>query len=66
MYNVGHLYAVHKVVKLIVNNLIWFEAFAATKLIKSSQATRLLKMTVFWDTAPCGFGEVDRRFRGVY
>jgi hypothetical protein len=25
-----------------------------------------MKMTVFWDIAPCSLVEVDRRFRGVY
>jgi hypothetical protein len=26
----------------------------------------MLKMTVFWDVAPCSLVETDRRFRGVY
>jgi hypothetical protein len=25
-----------------------------------------MKMTAFWDVAPCSLVEVDRRFRGVY
>jgi hypothetical protein len=25
-----------------------------------------MKMTVFWDVAPCSLVEVDRRFRGAY
>jgi hypothetical protein len=25
-----------------------------------------MKMTTLWDTAPCSFVEVDRRFRGAY
>jgi hypothetical protein len=25
-----------------------------------------LKMTAFWDIAPCTFVEADRRFRGTY
>jgi hypothetical protein len=25
-----------------------------------------LKMTVFWDTAPCSLVEIDRSFRGAY
>jgi hypothetical protein len=25
-----------------------------------------MKMTVFWDVAPCGLVEVDRHFRGAY
>jgi hypothetical protein len=25
-----------------------------------------LKMTAFWDIAPCSLAEVDRRFRGAY
>jgi hypothetical protein len=25
-----------------------------------------MKMTVFWDVAPCSLAEVDRRFRGAY
>jgi hypothetical protein len=25
-----------------------------------------MKMTVFWDTAPCGLIKIGRRFRGVY
>jgi hypothetical protein len=25
-----------------------------------------MKMTVFWDVAPCGSMEIDQRFRGAY
>jgi hypothetical protein len=25
-----------------------------------------IKMTAFWDIAPCSFVDVDRRFRGAY
>jgi hypothetical protein len=25
-----------------------------------------MKMTVFWDVAPCSFVEIDLRFRGAY
>jgi hypothetical protein len=25
-----------------------------------------MKMTTFWDIAPCSLVEVDRRFRGAY
>jgi hypothetical protein len=25
-----------------------------------------MKMTVFWDAAPCSLVEIDRRFRGTY
>jgi hypothetical protein len=39
------------------------------QLLAASQATRadiFLKMTVFWDVAPCSLAEVYRRFRGAY
>jgi hypothetical protein len=26
----------------------------------------MLKMTAFWDTAPCNLVDVDRRFRGTF
>jgi hypothetical protein len=26
----------------------------------------VLKMTAFWDTAPCSLVEIDRYFRGAY
>jgi hypothetical protein len=34
-------------------------------LFKGSDIS-LLKMTVFWDVAPCSVVEIDRRFRGAY
>jgi hypothetical protein len=26
----------------------------------------VMSMAVFWDVAPCGLAEIDRRFRGPY
>jgi hypothetical protein len=28
--------------------------------------TAIVKVTAYWDMAPCSLVEVDRRFRGVY
>jgi hypothetical protein len=30
------------------------------------RGTAVSKMTVFWDAAPCGLVEIDRRFRSAY
>jgi hypothetical protein len=36
------------------------------KAIMKNGDSRYLKMTAFWEIAPCSLVEVDRRFRGAY
>jgi hypothetical protein len=43
---------------------LWFLKKAGSFL--TSWATISLKMTVFWDAAPCSLAEIYRRFRGSY
>jgi hypothetical protein len=35
-------------------------------IVKQCELVDGLKMTVFWDVAPCSLAETDRHFRGVY
>jgi hypothetical protein len=43
------------------NSLIWYSYVRFQVL-----AATVMKMTAFWDTAPCSLVEVHRRFRGAY
>jgi hypothetical protein len=42
--------------KCIKANLVRFQVLTAMRM----------KMTVFWDVAPCSLVEINRRFRGAY
>jgi hypothetical protein len=71
-YNLGHLAFIYKGLSIFVETRLAF--FSSCKLLhiawcwKGIQvfAVVSVKMTAFWNVAPCSLVEIDRRFRGAY